>query len=197
VERLRGRAGAAAGAGREAVALATRDAGGHPWWPAAAYAFLGTTLLAAGDRAGAVPALEAGVAVAADIGADGYLLRGLGPLAEATGDRDLLLRADALLAGITAPAGGAWLLGADVYLAVARAWIAAGDPDRAQAVLDRFLPAAGAGWPVLVALGTEVAARCAAARGDTAGADRLDARAATLAARHGVALPSRTPTPAG
>ncbi|HEY6749425.1 MAG TPA: AAA family ATPase, partial [Mycobacteriales bacterium] len=188
VQRLRGRAGAAVAAGREAVALTDRD--GHPWWPAAAYAFLGTTLLATGDRAGAVAALQTSVAVATDIGADGFLLRGLGPLAEATGDPVLLARADALLAGITAPAGGAWLLGADVHLAVARAWIAAGEPDRAQVVLDRFLPAATAGWPVLVALGTEVAARCAVARGEVEAAAALDARAAALAARHGVALPS-------
>jgi DNA-binding SARP family transcriptional activator/tetratricopeptide (TPR) repeat protein len=191
VLRLRGDADAAVAAGREAVALTDRD--GHPWWLAAAYAFLGTTLLATGDRAGAIAALETSVAVAADIGADGYLLRGLGPLAEATGDPDLLARADTLLAGITAPAGGAWLLGADVHLAVARAWIAAGAPDRAQAVLDRLRPAAEAGWPVLVALATAVAADAAAGRGDSAAAAALHARAAGLADRHGVALPAGAP----
>ncbi|HST64364.1 MAG TPA: AAA family ATPase, partial [Mycobacteriales bacterium] len=186
VARLRGDLDAAVAAGQEAVALAGRDAGGHPWWSAAAYAFLGTTLLAAGDRAGAVAALGTSVATATDIGADGFLLRGLGPLAEATGDPDLLARADALLGGITAPAGGAWLLGADVYLAVARAWIAAGRPERARAVLDRFLPAAETGWPVLVALAGDVAAGCAA---DAGSAARLHDRAAALATRHGVALP--------
>jgi DNA-binding SARP family transcriptional activator len=189
VERLRGHSGPAVAAGREAVAVAARDGSRHPWWPAAAHAFLGATLLAGGDRAGAVPELEASVRMTSGVGAGGYLLRGLAPLAEATGDRDLLIQADELLAGVTAPAGGAWLLGADVYLAVARAWLAAGAPDRAQAVLDRFLPAAdAAGWPTLVALGTEVAAACATARGDRAAARRLAERAAVLAARYGVAL---------
>jgi tetratricopeptide (TPR) repeat protein len=190
VERLRGNGAAAVAAGREAVAVAARDGSGHPWWPAAAYAFLGATLLAGGDRAEAVPVLETSVRLASDTGADGYLLRGLAPLAEATGDRDLLDRADGLLAGVTAPAGGAWLLGADAYLAVARAWLAAGAPERAAAVLDRFLPAAqAAGWPVLVALGSALAGEAAGARGDAAAARRLAERAATLAARHGVALP--------
>ena len=76
VDRLRGDGAAAVAAGREAVAVAARDGSGHPWWPAAAYAFLGATLLTAGDRAAAVPALETSVRLASDTGADGYLLRG-------------------------------------------------------------------------------------------------------------------------
>ena len=191
VERLRGHTGAAVAAGREAVAISGRDGNSHPWFVAASHAFLGATLLAGGDREAAVPELEAGVRAASGLGAGGYLLRGLAPLAEATGDRELLVRADRLLAGVTAPAGGAWLLGADVYLAVARAWLAAGEPDRAGAVLDRFLPAARiGGWPVLVALGSELAARCAAARGDATAARRLAGHAAELADRYSLSLPA-------
>jgi tetratricopeptide (TPR) repeat protein len=187
VQRLRGRPAEAVAAGREAVELAAREGGSHPWWPAAAHAFLGTTLLAGGDRAAAVRELETTLRITVDAGADAYLLRGLAPLAEATGDRVLLARADRLLAGVTAPAGAAWLLGADAYLAVARAWLAAGEPDRAQAVLDRLLPAAS-GWPVLVALAAEVAAEVATARGDEPTARQCAALAAVLAARYGVAL---------
>ena len=39
-----------------------------------------------------------------------------------TGDPAVLARADALLRGIRVPEGCAWLLGADAYLGVARAW---------------------------------------------------------------------------
>jgi hypothetical protein len=91
---------------------------------------------------------------AADVpGAEAYLLRCLAPLAEATGDLAVLGRADALLSGIRAPEGTAWLLGADVYLCVARAWRRAGKADRADAVVAGFRAAAGAvGWTRLVEL---------------------------------------------
>jgi hypothetical protein len=80
-------------------------------------------------------------------GAEAYLLRCLGPLAEATGDPAVLDRADALLAAVRAPEGCAWLLGADAYLGVARAWERAGRPERAAAVRDDLRAAAGAaGW---------------------------------------------------
>lgn len=145
VHRLRGDATAELAAGREAVALA---GGGHPWWPSAAHAFLGGTLLARGDRAAAVPELETAVRFADGRGVPGFLLRGLAPLAEATGDPAVLDRADALLAGIT---GGPWIPGADAYFSVARAWHAAGDPGRAAAVFDRLLPAAERlGWRSVV-----------------------------------------------
>jgi hypothetical protein len=188
IERLRGRRAEALAAGTEAVAVAAAQ-GGHPWWSAAAHAFLGGTLLEAGDRPAAVRELTAAVRHAERSRAEAHLLRGLASLAEATGDRDLLGRAADLLAEVTAPSG-AWLLGADAYLAVARGWLAAGEPDRARAVLAPFLAAAErAGWPPLQALGTAAAADIAAAAGDTAAADRDRTRARALAARCGVALP--------
>jgi hypothetical protein len=88
---------------------------------------------------------------AADVpGAEAYLLRCLGPLAEATGDLAVLRRADDLLRRIRVPEGCAWLLGADAYLGVARAWRRAGDAVRADAVLTDLRTAAlAAGWPAL------------------------------------------------
>ena len=86
-------------------------------------------------------------------GAEAYLLRCLAPLAEATGDLAVLERADALLAGIRAPEGTAWLLGADAYLCVARAWRRAGDPARADRAVAGFRDAARAvGWTRLAEL---------------------------------------------
>jgi hypothetical protein len=87
-------------------------------------------------------------------GAEAYLLRCLGPLAEATGDLDVLHRADTLLRSIRAPEGRAWLVGADAYLGVARAWRRAGDPGRADAIVAGFRTAAeAAGWAALAAPG--------------------------------------------
>jgi hypothetical protein len=80
-------------------------------------------------------------------GAEAYLLRCLGPLAEATGDPAVLRRADELLQSIRAPERHAWLLGADAYLGVARAWRRAGRPDRADEILTGLRDAArAAGW---------------------------------------------------
>ncbi len=163
LRRLQGDAGGALAAGREAVEVAAAQ-GGHPWWSAAAHAFLGGTLLAAGDRPAAVPELTAAVRHAERSHAEAHLLRGLAPLAEATGDRDQLERATRLLAAVTAPSG-AWLLGADAYLAVARGWLAAGEPERAAAVLAPLTTAAArTGWLPLRTLATDLAADIAAAR---------------------------------
>ncbi len=195
VERLRGRRGEALAAGAEAVAVAAAQ-GAHPWWSAAAHAFLGSTLLEAGEPTAAVLELTASVRHAERSRAEAHLLRGLAPLAEATGDPALLGRAERMLAGVTAPAGGAWLLGADSYLAVARGWLSAGEPERAAVALAPFLDAAArAGWQPLLALGGEVAAACAAARGDHATARRERDRARRLARRCGTALPG-IPAPA-
>ena len=102
---------------------------------------------------------------------------------------------------MTAPPGGGWLLGADAYLAVTRGWLAAGEPERADAVLGPFRAAAErAGWLPLQALAAEAAAAVAAAAGDPATARRELAQARTLAERCGVALPGvarRRPTGLG
>jgi hypothetical protein len=73
---------------------------------------------------------------------ESYRLRCLAPLAEATGDADIIGQADATLARLTAPDGSAWVLGADVYLCLARAWYRVGHPHRAEQVLAPLLAAA-------------------------------------------------------
>ena len=66
---------------------------------------------------------------------------------------------------------GGRLLGADAYLAVARAWLGHGDPGRACAVLRPLLAAAQRQrWRPVLAEGGLVAGRCAAALGDSAAA---------------------------
>jgi hypothetical protein len=91
-------------------------------------------------------------------------VRCLAPLAEAEariaaeGDAPPSLReADRLLADVTAPPGSAWLLGADAYLCVARAWRTVGRPDRAHTVLTPLVAAAERhGWRTLVAAASSV-----------------------------------------
>jgi hypothetical protein len=56
-----------------------------------------------------------------------------------------------MLREVQAPEGRVWMVGADSYLSLARAWSAAGDPARAGEILDPLVTAARAqGWrPVL------------------------------------------------
>jgi hypothetical protein len=150
VHRLSGRLDDAVRDGRRAVELAARHR--HTWWSTTAASLFAGTLLAVGEPAAATAVLLPARQGADVPGAEGYLLRCLGPLAEATGDPLVLEQADALLRRIRAPEGCAWLLGADVYLALARAWRRAGCPDRADEVLAGFrAAAAAAGWDALVA----------------------------------------------
>jgi tetratricopeptide (TPR) repeat protein len=148
VHRLAGRLDPARREGRRAVELAQLHR--HTWWSTTASSLYAATLLACGEPSEAADLLRPAARVADVPGAEAYLLRCLGPLAEATGDVEVLRRADTLLRGIRAPEGCAWLLGADAYLGVARAWRRAGDPDRADRILTDFSAAArAAGWAVL------------------------------------------------
>ena len=76
--------------------------------------------LLTGDQAGAVEVLERGLAVAEQAGVEAYLLRCAAPLAAATGSPSVLARAAGLLEQATIPVGGAWLLGEESYLCLAR-----------------------------------------------------------------------------
>jgi hypothetical protein len=138
--RLRGDLAAAVEFGRRAVDRA--DWSAHAWWLVAARSILATTLLEVGERAEAAELLEPAREIAVRGCAEGYLLRCLASLAEATGSREILEDADALLATVDCPDGSAWLLGADAYLSVARCWLRHGDPGRAGAVLAPMLAAA-------------------------------------------------------
>lgn len=135
--RLRGGDEAAMTLGRRAVDIAEQHA--HSWWQATACALLGGTLLQAGDRAAAAALLERGLAAAQQAGTEAYLLYCTAPLAAAAGSPAVLADADRLLGQADIPAGGAWLLGEEAYLALARAWLDRGEPDRARAVLAPLL----------------------------------------------------------
>jgi len=127
--------------GRLAVAQASPTA--HPWWYAAAAGVQATTLLDLGRPGEAAALAAAGLAVLSPQSGAAYRLRCLAPLAAATGEH--LKEADRLLGEVSAPPGRGWVLGADVYEAVASAWITAGEPQRAAAAVAPLLAATGGG----------------------------------------------------
>src|SRR4029077_20703811 len=135
--RLRGDDEEAMTLGRRAVDIAEQHE--QPWWQATACAMLGGTLLQAGDRAAATALLERGLTAAQQAGTEAYLLHCTAPLAAAAGSPAMLADADRLLGQADIPAGGAWLLGEEAYLALAQAWLDRGEPDRARAVLAPLL----------------------------------------------------------
>jgi DNA-binding SARP family transcriptional activator len=186
VARLQGRYDEAVSVGRRAAALS--DEAPHSWAAAVAGAELGTTLLEMGDVGEALAVLERTRAVAASqFGAEARLLRCLAPLAEATGSRQILTEASTLLDGISAPAGSAFLTADGCYLAVARAWLARGEPERARAVLAPLLAAAArVPWVAPLAGASLEDGRAALALGLRDEAIALLARAAELARRHGL-----------
>ena len=194
--RLQGRFDLAVTLGSAAVAQARRVP--QAWFGPTADALLAGTMLDRGDAGGAAALLRDALSAAGPEGAEAYRLRCLAPLAEATGDPAVLAEADGLLRGIETPPGSAFLLGADAYVCVARAWLRTGDPARARAVLAPLLAAARRlEWiPVLVVAGF-VDARSAAALAD-AGAVGAAEQARALAEQNGMsgALQSRCYTPA-
>jgi DNA-binding SARP family transcriptional activator len=186
VARLQGRYDEAVSVGSRAVALS--EEAPHYWAAAIAGAELGTTLLEMGSAAEAIAVLERARAVAASqYGAEANLLRCLAPLAEATGSAEILAEAAALLDRIRAPAGSAFLAGDGCYLAVARAWLAHGEPRRARAALAPLLQAAARVPWVAPLAGASLVDGCAAMmlgrRGEAAAALQ---RAAELGQRHGL-----------
>jgi tetratricopeptide (TPR) repeat protein len=183
VERLHGRHGRAVDLGRRAVELAA--VAEHRWWRVTANSMLATTLLELGRVDGAVALLQDVRIDAEQSGVEGYLLRCLAPLAEATGDADILQAADSMLTAIDTPRGHAWLTGGDAYLSVARAWLARSEPGRARSALAPLLTAAEQqGWVPWQAAAALVDAAALAALGDRVGAGELYVHAADLARRH-------------
>jgi DNA-binding SARP family transcriptional activator/tetratricopeptide (TPR) repeat protein len=183
--RLRGRDDEAMILGRRAVAMTEQF--GHTWWRAAAYAMLGTTVLACGDRAEAIGLFEHGLAAAEEAGVEAYLLRCTAPLAAATGSPAVLAEADRLLGQASIPADGAWLLGEEAYLSLAEAWLMGGDPERARAVLAPLLAVAEQEpWTATLAaaLAVDGQALIRLSEGDQARAELL--RAEGLARKHGL-----------
>jgi predicted ATPase len=155
VRRLAGDLAAARAFGEQGASLAARH--GHAWWSATATGLYAGTLLQLGARDEAKEVLERVLPAVERADARAYLLRCLGPLAEASESDEVLRSAAALVRSIKAPDGSAWLAGADAYLGVARAYARRGEPDQAQQVLAPFVAAAErVGWTALVRLAEPV-----------------------------------------
>jgi DNA-binding SARP family transcriptional activator/tetratricopeptide (TPR) repeat protein len=183
--RLRGRADEAITLGRRAMELTEQHE--HTWWQASARAMLGSTLLAAGDRDGAIELFERAVTAARQAGIEAYLLRTVAPLAAATGSLQLLGEAAGLLEQASIPAGGAWAFGYEAYLSVAQAWLGHGDPERARSVLAPLLEVAEREpWKITLAEALVVDSRALIRLGHPEQARPELARAARLAHEHGL-----------
>jgi len=153
-----------------------------------ACAMLGGTLLQAGDRAAATVLLERGLTAAQQAGTEAYLLYCTAPLAAAARSPAVLADADRLLGQADIPAGGAWLLGEEAYLALAQAWLDRGEPDRARAVLAPLLALAErVPWVPALAASLAADARALIRLGDRERARAQLLRAERLAAAHGLA----------
>ncbi len=183
--RLRGHDDEAVRLGRQAVDMAERHE--YSWGQSASCALLGTTMLVLGDRADAIALLERGLTAAEEAGVESNLLRCAAPLAAATGSAAALAEADRLLSQADLPAGGAWLLGEDAYLALARAWLGHGSPDRAREVLAPLLALAERVplTPTLAAV-LAVDGRALSQVGPADQARTALLRAARLAGQHGL-----------
>ena len=190
VARRRGRYEQAVRLGQEALAVARRSP--HRWFGPVAAAHLGTTLIELRKTAAAADVLTSASTEAYRDGAEANLLRCLAPLAQATGSTEILAEADALLKVISVPPGSAWLLGWDVYLSLARAWLDQRRPARAKLILAPLIDAARRNrWtPPLVEAGV-VEAAAMAALGEPTARHAL-AEAITLASRHGMPGVERT-----
>jgi DNA-binding SARP family transcriptional activator/tetratricopeptide (TPR) repeat protein len=194
--RLRGRDDEAVSLGRRALHLT--EANSHPWAGAVVCADLGLTLLATGNRAEAVELFERGHAIAQPGGAEAYLLGCLGPLAEATRSPAILAEADRLLAGARLPAGDAWVLGYEACLAVARAWLAARQPERARSVLAPLLAVVEReSWVTALAAALVVDGAALARLGERDRARAALDRGTALAGEHGLAHVLREARAAG
>jgi tetratricopeptide (TPR) repeat protein len=183
--RLRGHDDDAMALGQRSLAMAEQLE--HTWWKPAACAIFGVTLLQAGDQAGAVEVLERGLAVAEQAGVEAYLLRCAAPLADATGSPAVLARAERLLAQATIPAGGVWLLGEEAYLCLARAWLKAGDAERARVVLSPLLAVADrVPWTATLAAALALDGRALLRLGESDQARAQLLRAEQIAAENGL-----------
>jgi len=184
--RLRGNDEEAMTLGRRAVDIAEQHE--QPWWQATACALLGGTLLQAGDRAAATTLFERGLTAAQQAGAEAYLLHCTARLAAAAGSPAVLADADRLLEQADIPAGGAWLLGEEAYLALAQAWLDRGEPERGRAVLAPLLALAErVPWTPALAAALAADARALIRLGERERARAQLLRAERLATAHGLA----------
>jgi class 3 adenylate cyclase len=192
LHRSRGAYEEALAAGRRAVAL-----GASIGWEGWTAPTLGCVLLELCAPGPAAAVLERGLATAEENGARQALTRCLSQLAWARwllGARDearsLADRADKLLEQVSAPSGGAFVFGAHAYVATARVHLAAGMPERGEALLQPLLAAAErSGWQEAAATTRLVLGLCLEARGELEQAFAQLARAAEIADAHGIPAP--------
>ncbi len=192
LHRSRGAYQEALSAGRRAVTL-----GASIGWEGWTAPTLGGLLLELCAPAPAAAVLERGLATATENGDRHALTRCLSQLAWARwllGARDaarsLADRAEQLLVEVSAPSGGAFVFGTHAYVATARVHLAAGMPERGQALLRPVLAAAErSGWQEAAATTRLVLGLCLEARGELDQAFAQLARAAETADAHGIPAP--------
>ena len=187
--RSRGDLGAALAEGRLAVELTDRE--GFSPFGAWTRATLGWTLLELRASGGAVAVLERGLADARTLSdrfrtaghlAWAHALAGEGRRADAA-----IGEAQEALARLRVRPGGAFVFGFGAATSLARAQLAAGRPERGEAVLLPPLAVArGAGWHEATASISSVLGQCSAARGDADTARTLLRAAVEIADEHGL-----------
>ena len=92
-----------------------------------------------------------------------------------------------LLVAASLPAGGAWVLGDDAYLSLARAWIGHGDAERARAILAPLLSVASrVPWIATEAAALAVDGQALLRLGQTGPAATALRRSVHLAREHGL-----------
>jgi class 3 adenylate cyclase/tetratricopeptide (TPR) repeat protein len=178
MERLRGDYGRSLEAGRTAITNAERSGGAWLGWTAMALALSLRDLYAVDE---ARETLELGFAEAERLDARVQILSCASDLAwvrwltgNESGARELLGRVERLLDEVRAPPDQAYLYTIATYTSAARVALAAAEPDRAEAMLRRYIgPAERSGIRHAVAEGQYLLARCAETRGETADAERL------------------------
>jgi class 3 adenylate cyclase/tetratricopeptide (TPR) repeat protein len=189
LERSRAQYGRALAEGRRAVELARRDR--QPVWSSWTRASLGWTLLEVRAVGEAVAVLDLAVADAVLL-ADRY--RAAGHLAwarslagDAAGSADAAKLAEQALAEHTIPRDGAFLFGFGASVALARAELANGTPERAEANLVTLLAVAErSGWHEAAASASLVLGLCREARGVRDAAQAAFRHAVNLAGEHGL-----------
>jgi DNA-binding SARP family transcriptional activator len=192
IERMRGGYGKAMHLAGQAIEQAQET--GHPWWIAFAEAVAGATLIEMFAPDEAVPHLERGLAAAEGNKTEAYLLGCTAHLAHALqilGDRErsrqMLSRAEAILATVRTPAGSRYMRGAEVIAAVARTRLLMGDPDAAEALAGLIGPPDRAEPAVAVATAAHISGLCGLTRGDLSGARQHLETALTVAESIGLA----------
>jgi tetratricopeptide (TPR) repeat protein len=164
------------GAALRTARQASEDAHGiaHREWTAWTDATLGWVLLDLRSVELAVEALESGLQEAERGSAPWRRVLCLGLLAWARGAlgqrepaAELAARGEQALAAVSLPPGGAFMGGAPAYLGIARAHLAIGDPERAEATLRPIADSAERlGWREYAAAALLVGGLAAAARND-------------------------------